>query len=288
MLAASTASLPAATVMTAPCASATSIASCRPCEQGEVPPRLMLITRAGDVLVGAPATGSPTAHSRPAVTSSNVPPHLPSTRTGTILAFQSMPAIPAPLLVLAAMIPLTKVPCQLLGLAGKSCRRILRRRVASPGSEGSLSRPPPSLARCVSLTKSKPALTRPVNSGCVRDAGIEHGDRNVGASRLQPPRGQRVHAAHRIGKRPLLRVERVVGGRLGVNAAHRVGVLDDAIGLQRAGHRRELRIGDVAGQRQHPLSADLMVHRQWPAGERATSAAAGSTSREQDRRRAGP
>src|SRR6185295_9645233 len=111
-------SFPAATVTTVPWANATSIASCSACGQDVAPPRLMLITFAGFGLAGAPPTGMPTAHMTPAVMSSNVPPHLPSTRTGTIFAFQLSPAIPAPLLVLAAIMPLTNVPCHELDSPG--------------------------------------------------------------------------------------------------------------------------------------------------------------------------
>ena len=80
----------------------------------------MLITRAGFGLGGTPATGTPAAHSTPATMSSNVPPHLPSTRTGRIFAFQLRPAMPTPLLVFAAMRPLTNVPCQAAGLARRA------------------------------------------------------------------------------------------------------------------------------------------------------------------------
>ena len=40
---------------------------------------------------------------------------MPSTRAGTILALNATPATPLELLVFAAMVPATCVPCQLLG-----------------------------------------------------------------------------------------------------------------------------------------------------------------------------
>ena len=53
-----------------------------------------------------------------------VPPHLPSTRTGTVLTNQFVPATPAPLLVLTTpIVPATWLPCQLL---------LVGRRVVSP------------------------------------------------------------------------------------------------------------------------------------------------------------
>ena len=50
--------------------------------------------------------------------SANSPPQRPSTRTGCTLAPKATPATPVPLLVSAAMVPATWVPCQLLLLAG--------------------------------------------------------------------------------------------------------------------------------------------------------------------------
>src|ERR1700681_2358402 len=146
-------SLPAATVITTPWASATLIPSCNACAQGVAPPRLMLMTRAGVGFGGAPATATPAAHRTPAVMSSNVPPHLPSTRTGRILAFQLRPAIPAPLLVLAAMMPLTNVPCHELASPGTPSPHSPSE-VPSPGSDALLSRPSPSFADAGSLMKS--------------------------------------------------------------------------------------------------------------------------------------
>ena len=86
--------------------------------------------------------------------SSKVPPHLPSTRTGRIFAFQSMPGDPGRrCCVFAAIRPLTKVPCQLLGSPGDAVAA-LAVAVPSPGSDASRSRPLPSFARCRSLMKS--------------------------------------------------------------------------------------------------------------------------------------
>ena len=55
-----------------------------------------------------------------------VPPHLPSTRTGRILAAQSMPAVQAPSFVFAPMMPATPVPCHELSWAAQSSRRVAR------------------------------------------------------------------------------------------------------------------------------------------------------------------
>ena len=77
---------------------------------------------------------------------------LPSTRTGRILACQLMPATSRLLSELAPMVPATWVPCQLLGWAGWVPHSLAA--IQSPGSEGSLSRPPPSLATNASEMKS--------------------------------------------------------------------------------------------------------------------------------------
>ena len=76
------------------------------------------MTRAGLGFAGTPAIGTPDAHSMPSNTSASVPPHCPRTRTGRTFARQSTPAIPCPLLVLAAISPATKVPCHDDGVAG--------------------------------------------------------------------------------------------------------------------------------------------------------------------------
>ena len=111
------------------------------------------MTRAGFGFGGTPATGTPAAHSMPSRMSSKVPPHFPSARTGSILAFQSRPAMPTPLSELAAMRPLTNVPWKKLGSAGAPSPHSLSP-VPSPGSLGSESRPLPSLAITGSLMKS--------------------------------------------------------------------------------------------------------------------------------------
>src|SRR6202140_1819694 len=139
-------SLPAAMETTTPCASAMLIASCIACGHEDGPPWLRLIRRAGFGFSGAPATGTPTAQRMAAGMSSKVPPQRPRTRTGRIFAFQFTPAMPTPLSVLAAIKPLVKVPCQELGSPGTPGPHSLSL-VLSPGSDGSLSCPPPSLAK---------------------------------------------------------------------------------------------------------------------------------------------
>src|SRR5262245_52346866 len=121
-------------------------------------PRLILMTRAGWGLFGTPGTGRPAAQRIPSLMSAVVPPHLPSTRTACTFTFQFTPATPAPLLVLPTpTVPATCVPCQLLSSAGLPGSHSFSA-TASPGSVGSLSRPPPSLAINVSEIISKPGV----------------------------------------------------------------------------------------------------------------------------------
>src|SRR5215469_16218053 len=75
---------------------------------------------AGLGFAGAPLTAIPAAHSIPEMMSESSPPHLPTARTGSSRAFQATPAIPRLLLVAAARMPATRVPCQLLG-SGAPC-----------------------------------------------------------------------------------------------------------------------------------------------------------------------
>src|SRR4029450_5057235 len=147
-------SLPAATTTTAPWASASSIASWTAFGQRPNPPRLMLITFAGFGFGGTPAIGTPDAHNMPSNTSSSVPPHSPSTRTGTIRAYKSMLAMPMPLLMSPAMIPETNGPCHELGCAGKPPHAPAS--TQSPSSRGSASRPLPSRASVGSGMNSQP------------------------------------------------------------------------------------------------------------------------------------
>ena len=73
------------------------------------------INHLGGVLefVVTPVTGKPAAQLMPSIRSAAVTaPHFPLTRTGRIFAFQLMPAMPAPLLVVAPIIPATCEPCQ--------------------------------------------------------------------------------------------------------------------------------------------------------------------------------
>jgi hypothetical protein len=86
-----------------------------------------------------------------------VPPHLPSTRTGTTLASGAVPAMPRLLLVAPATRLAVAVPCQLLEEAPQSEKvpvRVSASVTQSPGSLGSASRPLPSLATVALLTKS--------------------------------------------------------------------------------------------------------------------------------------
>jgi hypothetical protein len=127
----------------------------------------MLITLAGVAFGVAPGTVMPAAQRIASLMSVIVPPHLPSARTACSLTFQLTPATPTPLLVLPTpTVPDTCVPCQLFGWAGLPGKHSPAE-IASPGSVGSLSRPPPSLAMNGSLIMSKPAtrLGLPVMSG---------------------------------------------------------------------------------------------------------------------------
>ena len=85
--------------------------------------------------------------------SDKVPPHRPSTRTGTTLASYAVPATPVALSVTAATVPVTWVPCQLEVepvFQGTHCWAT----VQSPSSLGSASLPSPSRAASASLMKS--------------------------------------------------------------------------------------------------------------------------------------
>ena len=72
------------------------------------------------------------------------PPHLPSTRIGMIGLAQFTPATPTPLLVSAAIVPATCVPCHELVRAEDPTPHSPAA-VQSPGSLGSGSRLLPSL-----------------------------------------------------------------------------------------------------------------------------------------------
>ncbi len=79
-------SLPAATTTTDPASVAALMASCIKPGQLPAPPRDILITSAGLLLVGSPATGKPADHRTPSAISESDPPQVPSTRTGTCFA----------------------------------------------------------------------------------------------------------------------------------------------------------------------------------------------------------
>jgi len=113
---------------------------------------------AGWGLSGTPGTGKPAAHRMPARMSESRPPHLPSTRTGSRRAPQVPPAMPALLLVLAAIMPATRVPCQELLLVSQlanSGRFLSALVIQSPGSDGSGSRP------LLSFATKKPPFDSP-------------------------------------------------------------------------------------------------------------------------------
>src|SRR5687768_12069392 len=84
------------------------------------PPKLALRIRAGVGFAAAPGTDKPPAQRMPARMSPSVPPHLPSTRTGRMKEFQDRPDTPAVLLVSAATMPATRVPCQELAASSQS------------------------------------------------------------------------------------------------------------------------------------------------------------------------
>ncbi len=147
--------LPAATTTDAPRERAELIAFCVVAPQDPPPPSEMLSTFAGLALVGTPDTVPPDTQTIASAMSEVKPPHLPSTRAGTTLALNATPATPLPLLVTAAMVPATCVPCQLdaskvAGSPGPHSLGLIQ----SPGSLASLSRPLPSLATKVSEMKS--------------------------------------------------------------------------------------------------------------------------------------
>ncbi len=132
--------------------------------------------RAGYGFVGAPSTGMPADQSIAATMSESKPPHLPRTRTGRIQPFHPRPDTPSALLLRAAMIPETRVPCQELSLAwqplsGSDEASLLV--TQSPGSEASRSQLSPSFAIFRSVMKSYPGNSRPpapasARSGCSR------------------------------------------------------------------------------------------------------------------------
>ena len=91
-------------------------------------------------------------------------PSASSTRTGMIFAPGAVPATPMPLLVSAAMIPATCVPCPF-------------------SSRGPLHEPPP-------FTRSIPLTKRPLRSGCERST-----PESTTATLTAPPFAPRAHAA---------------------------------------------------------------------------------------------
>ena len=119
------------------------------------------MTRAGDGFAGTPGTSRPAAQSIPAWMSESNPPHFPSTRTGNTRTLRPTLAMPMPLFVKAPMRPLVCVPCHELSSAPKEHPSkkppgsLTSASVSqSPGSEGSGSRPSPSLATSTSRTMS--------------------------------------------------------------------------------------------------------------------------------------
>ncbi len=141
--------LPAATTTVVPRETAPLIALCIVDEQVPPPPSDMLMTSAALGLAGTPLTVPPEAQMMASAMSDSEPPHRPSTRTGTTLALNAVPATPVVLLVSAATVPATWVPCQLeLDVAHPLVE------FQSPSSAGLLSRPLPSRAAVASLMKS--------------------------------------------------------------------------------------------------------------------------------------
>ena len=102
---------------------------------------------------GTPATVPPDDQVTASAISASVPPQRPSARTARTLDLNAIPATPAALLVTAATVPATWVPCQLELLAGEPAKHwpaVLQ----SPGSSALASRPLPSLAVVTLLMKS--------------------------------------------------------------------------------------------------------------------------------------
>ncbi len=112
------------------------------------PPSDMLMTSATLALAGTPLTQPPDAQRMASAISDSEPPHRPSTRTGTTLALNAVPATPA-VVVTAATVPATWVPYQLeLDVEHPLVE------FQSPSSAGLSSRPLPSRAAVASLMKS--------------------------------------------------------------------------------------------------------------------------------------
>ncbi len=111
------------------------------------------MTRAGCGLAGTLLTAMPPAQSIAATMSESLPPHLPSTRTGSSITSRPTEAMPMPLPVWAASRPAVWVPCQLLFSAAWPLPHSPAV-VQSPGSLASGSRPLPSPEVAVSLMKS--------------------------------------------------------------------------------------------------------------------------------------
>src|SRR5262245_36463843 len=133
--------LPAATTTEVPRERAELIAFCVVVSQAPPPPSDMLMILAGLALAGTPDTVPPDAQMMASAMSEVNPPHLPSTRAGTTRALKATPATPFELLVSAAMVPETCVPCQLLaskaaGSPGPHSPGLIQ----SPGSLASVSR----------------------------------------------------------------------------------------------------------------------------------------------------
>ena len=109
--------LPAATTTVVPRPTALLIAFWVVVSQEPLPPSDMLMTSAAlaALRVGTPETVPPEAQMMASAMSDVEPPPRPSTRTGITLAPQAVPATPLALLVTAATVPATCVPCQLDG-----------------------------------------------------------------------------------------------------------------------------------------------------------------------------
>ena len=141
----------------------------------------------------------------PSSTSSNVPPHRPSVRTGRMLTLPATPAMPMPLLVFARdqardekAVEEAAVRRAALAVAPVAfIARIGIARIAVAGATG--------------IGDEVVAGQHAADQVGVRqDAGIDHRDRDARGTRLQRPRRLDVDAGDRTVQCPLLRIERVV------------------------------------------------------------------------------
>ena len=141
-------------------------------------------------------------------------------------ALNAMPATPTELLVRAAIVPATCVPCQLLasnaaGSPGPHSPALIQ----SPGSLASVSRPLPSFDD--ERVGDEVITLQDVGGeiGMRAIARVDHRDHHSGAGGLVPGR-RRVDAAGGFEVVPLLVVARIVGRQRVTQDAVGLGVLD--------------------------------------------------------------